>query len=118
MHLAIFGDSTKSDFPEAWADQSALVLFANARIDLTRHQIDSAARLSVFSIFGAAKIIVPAGTRVVTGGAAIFGSASVRGKSTVGPEVHVRYLALFGSVEIVEAKSAPMEIAAGRVFPY
>jgi hypothetical protein len=118
MHLAIFSDSTKSDFPEAWADQSALVLFANAKIDLTRHPIDSFARLTVFSIFGAAKIIVPAGTRVVTGGAAIFGAASVRSEATVGPEVHIRYLALFGSVEIVEAKSAPMAIAAGRVFPY
>ena len=70
MHLAIFSDSTKSDFPDAWADQSALVLFANAKIDLTRHPMDSCARLNVFSIFGAAKIIVPAGTRVVTGGVA------------------------------------------------
>ena len=118
MHLTIFSDATKSDFPDEWAEQSALVLFGNGKFDLTRQPIDSFARLSIFSIFGAAKVVVPAGTRVVTGGVAIFGAATVRSEATVGPEVRIRYLALFGTVEVVEARAAPLEVAAGRVFPY
>jgi len=49
------------------------------------------ARLDVFSIFGSAKVVVPAGTRVVTGGVAIFGSAKVKSDSEVGPEVREIY---------------------------
>jgi hypothetical protein len=120
MHLAIFSDTTKSHFPDEWTEQSALILFGNAKFDLTRQPLDAFARLKVFSIFGAAKIIVPPGTRVVTDGIALFGAASVRGESTVGPEVRVRYLALFGSVEIVEAKGEQLAFAErpGPVFPY
>jgi len=118
MHLAIFGDSTASDFPHEWSEQSALILFGNGRFDLTKRPMDSSARLTIFSIFGAAKVVVPPGTRVVTGGVAIFGAANVRADAQVGPEIHIRYLALFGSVEVVEAKAAPLAIAAGRVFPY
>jgi hypothetical protein len=118
MHLAIFSDTTKSHFPDEWTEQSALILFGNAKFDLTRQPMDTYARLNVFSIFGAAKVIVPAGTRVVTDGVALFGAASVRGESTVGPEVRIRYLALFGNVEVVEAKSEPVPIGTGRVFPY
>jgi hypothetical protein len=118
MHLAIFSDTTKSHFPDEWTEQSALILFGNAKFDLTRQPMDAYARLKVFSIFGAAKVIVPAGTRVVTDGVAIFGAATVRGESTVGPEVRIRYLALFGNVEIVEAKAEPVTFGSGRVFPY
>jgi hypothetical protein len=56
----------------------------------------------------------------VTDGIAIFGAASVRAESTVGPEVRIRYFALFGAVEVVEAKAEGQQIAAGssQVFPY
>jgi hypothetical protein len=120
MHLALFSDTTKSAFPDEWTEQSALILFSNAKFDLTRQSLDAFARLNVFSIFGAAKIVVPAGTRVVTDGIAIFGAASVRAESTVGPEVRIRYFALFGAVEVVEAKAEGQQIAAGssQVFPY
>ena len=118
MHLAIFGELTKSDFTGEQAEQSALILFGNGTFDLTKRPMGMLARLNMFAIFGAAKIIVPAGTRVVTGGVAIFGSATVHADSEVGPEVHIRYLALFGSVEVVEGKAAPFAAASGQVFPY
>ena len=118
MHLAIFSETTKSDFPAAWSAQSALVLFGNATFDLTKQPLDTDARLNVFSIFGAAKVVVPAGTRVVTDGVALFGAAKVKGDAAAGPEVRIRYLALFGAVEIVEAKSATLASGAGPVFPY
>ena len=118
MHRAIFSETTESGFPHEWADQSALILFGNGHFDLTKRPMDVTARLNVFSIFGGAKVLVPAGTRVVTSGVALFGAAKVRGQSAVGPEIHVRYFALFGSVEVVEATAAPMAIGGGSVFPY
>ena len=118
MHLAIFGEITKSDFTYEQAEQSALILFGNGTFDLTKRPMGMLARLDVFSIFGSAKVIVPAGTRVVTGGVAIFGAAKVESDSEVGPEVHIRYLALFGSVEVIEGKPAPFAATSGQVFPY
>jgi hypothetical protein len=118
MHLAIFGDTVKSHFPTEQARQSALILFGNGKFDLTKRPLGLFARLNVFAIFGAAKIVVPPGTQVLTDGIALFGAATVRADSEVGPEIHVRYLALFGAVEIVEGKAAPLPLPSGRVFPY
>lgn len=117
MHLAIFSETTKSDFSPERAAQSALVLFGNARFDLTRRPLGLFARLNVLAVFGAAKIIVPPGVQVITDGVALFGAATVRADATGGPEVHIRYLALFGAVEIVEGKSA-LPAPGGSVFPY
>ena len=118
MHLAIFSDTVKSHFSEERPDQSALILFGNAKFDLTRQPIDLFASLRVFSIFGSARVLVPPGTQVVTDGVAIFGAAKVRSTSTVGPEVRIRYLALFGNVEVIEAEDEPVAVHAGRVLPY
>lgn len=118
MHLAIFSDTTESGFPHEWADQSALILFGNGHFDLTKRPMDEAARLNVFSIFGAAKVVVPAGTRVVTSGLALFGAAKVKARSEVGPEVHIRYLALFGTVEVLETTPALPAHGSGPIFPY
>jgi hypothetical protein len=42
----------------------------------------------------------------------------VKSDAAAGPEVRIRYLALFGAVEIVEVKAAPLASGAGPVFPY
>ena len=118
MHLAIFGETTRSDFSHEQAEQSALILFGSGTFDLTKRPLGLFARLGVCAIFGAVKIVVPAGTRVVTDGAAIFGAATVKGASEGGPELHVRYFVLFGAVEVIESKVAPLPLATGMTFPF
>lgn len=118
MHLAIFGETTKSDFPHDQAGQSALILFGNGTFDLTKRPLGLLARLNLCAIFGAIKIVVPAGTRVVTDGMAVFGAATVKSASEGGPELCVRYFVLFGAVEVIESTVAPLPIASGATFPF
>lgn len=118
MQLAVFSSTNEVGFVREWEDEVAVAIFGSVELDLTKRPPALDATLTVASVFGSVKVIVPPGTRVVTNGIAIFGSARAKVAPGVGPELHVRCLALFGSVVVVEGKVPALATTSGQTFPF
>jgi hypothetical protein len=105
MHLTIFsGDAAY--FAPNWKNETVIVLFGGARVDLTERPPANGATLSVYAVFGGAKVIVPAGSRVTTSGLSLFGGRRINVRHGDGPALHVRAAAIFGGVDVIEAPRA------------
>src|SRR4051812_42643871 len=119
MQLAVFSSTNEAGFAREWEEEVAVALFGSVELDLTKRPPALEATLTVASVFGAVKVIVSPGTRVMTHGIALFGSARAKVEPGVGPELHIRFLSLFGSVTVVEGKVPALEATTGQqVFPF
>src|SRR5262249_21435736 len=105
MHLTIFGGDA-AYFAPHWKSETVIVLFGGARGDLTERPPADGATLGVYAVFGGAKVIVPAGSRVTTSGVSLFGGRRINVRHGDGPALHVRAAAVFGGVDVVEAPRA------------
>jgi hypothetical protein len=113
MHLTIFG-SDAAGFTPRWTNETVVVLFGSARVDLTERPPADGATLGVYALFGGVKVIVPAGSRVTASGLGLFGGRRVNVRPGDGPALHVRAAAVFGSVDVVEAPHAEQPAAASE----
>lgn len=120
MQVAIFAEASEAGFAHDWERETAIAVFGSATLDLTRRPPLAAATLTVAAIFGAIKVIVPPGTRVISRGITLFSGSRVRVQSGGGPEIAINSLALFGDIKVVEGKGSalPELPAGGPTFPY
>jgi hypothetical protein len=103
--MAVFGEQKRRG---RWLVRSGLdakAIFGSVELDLTEAVLEQRElTISVTSIFGEVKLIVPEGVMVVNEGTAILGERNMSLKQEQPytadmPIVHVRGLTLFGSVE-------------------
>jgi hypothetical protein len=102
MHLAIFGSTDASSFAPDRAREASVVLFGRATLDLAEQPPAPDATLVVVTLFGATKILVPAGSRVLGGGLCLFGSRRVAVRPGYGPDLRVLAVSIFGGLTIAE----------------
>jgi len=118
MHLTLFASSDAAGFLPQWTDESVAVIFGSAVLDLTRHPPAATATLRVRAIFGSVRVIVPSGCRLSVSGLGLFGSRRVNAQPGDGPGLHLRAVAVFGSIEVIEspADAAPLPAASEEIF--
>ena len=110
MHLAIFGSTDATSFAPDRAREATVVLFGRATLDLTEQPPAPDATLVAVTLFGATKVLVPAGSRVLGGGLCLFGSRRVAVRPGYGPDLRVLAVSIFGGLTIAEV--APDRAAA------
>lgn len=124
MQLALFGTTDEGGFVPGWLAETVLLLFGGADLDLTKRPPAPDATLTVVAIFGGAKVVVPAGSRVTAGGFSLFGGRSVKVGPGAGPDLRLNAVTVFGGIEVVEAPARlgaerPAEgVEAPRTFPF
>jgi len=103
MHLAIFGSTDATSFAPDWAREASVVLFGRATLDLAEQPSAPDAALVAVTLFGATRVLVPAGSRVLGGGLCLFGSRRVAVRPGYGPDLRVLAVSIFGGLTIAEA---------------
>ena len=125
MQVALFSSTDEGGLAPAWTNETVIVLFGGTKLDLTKRPPEPDATLTVVAVFGEAKVIVPAGSRLTVRGLSLFGARQVRVQPGTGPDLGLRAFTLFGSVDVTEAPGsrtgAEKRAEAGekgQVFPY
>lgn len=100
--FSLLGDVREDSLPTGWSDEQIVVVVGDVRMDLRNRPPTDGAILRVFHLIGDVRLHVSHGTRVVTGGGALFGDRRVSVSGDEGPRLEVRTWGLFGDLEISE----------------
>ena len=103
--VRIFGDSKRGGRFRLEEKTSGLLVFSDMLLDLREAELPAQAEITVYSLFGDVKIIVPPGVTVRTSGFAIFGDDKVEGTQPDpdGPTLIVHRVIAFGDIKIKTA---------------
>lgn len=100
MNVAVLGSFGKRGLAPGWTRERAIAIFGGGDFDLTGVEPGDDAYLTAFSLFGSVDVIVDAGTPVTMSGFSLFGSRDVTVRAGAGKPIHLRGIAIFGSVEV------------------
>lgn len=108
MNLSIFGSRTDQARSLPEEGEQSIAVFGSIEKDFSQIRLPEAWRLSGLAVFGSVKYIVPRGTEVVIRGFALFGSQNfkpslARTHSERHAVIYLNSVAMFGSVEVIEA---------------
>lgn len=106
MNVAIFGGFGKVPLNAGWTKETAVAVFGGGEFDVSDAPPADGARILAVAVLGGITITVPAGTRVRMHGFSLFGSREVKGTGATGPELAIKAVAIFGSVEVKYASEA------------
>jgi hypothetical protein len=106
VNVGILGGLDRKPIGPGWTKETIVALLGGAKVDLTESPPGPAARLTAIAILGGVEIVVPAGSRVSTGGMSFLGGRSVRVTPGHGPELRMRLVALLGGIEVKEPPPA------------
>jgi hypothetical protein len=88
--------------PDGWMKQTLVSIFGGAEVD-ARATPGEGAVLNFVGIFGGAKVVVPAGARVTTGGFAFLGGRRVNvASSPEGPAIRIFSYTLLAGLEVTD----------------
>ena len=100
MNVAIFGGFGKRMLAPGWTKETAIAFAGGGDFDLTEVAPGEDARLTAIAVFGGIDIVVDEGTQVSMSGFSLFGGRDVDVAAGQGPALHIRAVAVFGSVEV------------------
>lgn len=100
MNVAVFGSFGKRMLAPGWTKERAVAFFGGGDFDLTGIEAGEDARLTATAIFGSIDVIVDEGTQVTVTGFSFFGSRDVKIEPSDQPAIHIRAVAIFGSVDV------------------
>lgn len=100
MNGAIFGGFGKRMLASGWTKETAVAFFGGGEFDLTDVIPGEGARLTAIAVLGSIDIVVGEGTQVTMSGFSLFGSRDVNVAPAEGPAIHVRAVAILGSVDV------------------
>ena len=102
--VRVFGDLKRGGAFRLEDRASAVLVFSDAIYDLREAEIPDQVELSVYTLFGDVKLIVPPGTTVRSSGMVIFGDDKIEdARGTGGPTITVHRVGLFGDLKVKTA---------------
>lgn len=103
--VRVFGDYKREGRFRLDEKSSAMLAFGDMFMDLREAEIPAEAELTVYSVFGDVKIIVPPGMSVITTGFALFGDDKIDDtqSSPEGPTLRIHRVGAFGDVKVKAA---------------
>lgn len=102
--VRVFGDLKRGGSFRLEDRSSAALVFSDAIYDLREAEIPDQVELTVYTLFGDVKLIVPPGTTVRTSGMVIFGDDKIEdARGTGGPTITVHRVGLFGDLKVKTA---------------
>ena len=101
VQVSIFGSSVTGAAP-GWTKETVVSILGSLKLDLSGSPPADGARLTVVSVVGSTRIVVPKGTRVSVSGLSIVGSRKLKVAQGEGPGVSIAVYALLGSTKITD----------------
>lgn len=103
--VRVFGDYKREGRFRLDAKTSAMLAFSDMLIDLREAEIPAHAELTVYSLFGDVKVVVPPGMRVTTSGFTVFGDDKIEDTQSApdGPTLKIHRVGAFGDVKVKTA---------------
>ncbi len=92
----------------------AYAVLGSAVVDLRREDLPDGLHVTVTAILGEVEVLLPQDAQVHLTGASVLGERSVTGAYGGGPEVHVRGIAVLGSVKVSPGDGAMLPAGPGR----
>jgi hypothetical protein len=112
LDVAVFS-GRKLRLADGWWKQTLVTVFGGADVDGSAQPQDGA-RLTIVTILGGARVVVPAGARLKVGGFAFLGGRKVDVHSEPsGPRIRLRAFAVLGGIDVSEAQRASEGASAG-----
>ncbi|GAB98047.1 hypothetical protein BJY21_002863 [Kineosphaera limosa] len=103
--VRVFGDYKRQGRFRVDERTSAVMVFGDLTLDLREAEIPAQAELTVYTLFGDVKIIVPPGMAVSTSGFSVFGDDKIddSGNAPGGPSLRIHRVGIFGDVKVKTA---------------
>jgi hypothetical protein len=105
VQVSIFGSTVTGAAP-GWTRETVVSVLGRLELDLSGSPPADGAKLTVLTVLGSNKIVLPAGTRVSVSGFSIVGARRVDLSQGDGPAVSVAVNALIGSTMITDETQA------------
>lgn len=103
--VRVFGDYKREGRFRLEEKTSTMLLFSDMVVDLREAQVPANAEMTVYTMFGDVKVIVPPGMTVTTSGFTIFGDDKIEDTRSVpgGPTLRIHRVGAFGDVKVKTA---------------
>ncbi len=118
--IAVFGQNERSDDVHLGGKAVVVAVFGQSTLDLTRASFSvQDVQIDMSAVFGEARLVVPSDAVVAVGVVPILGevkppsSLTPTLKTAQPPRIHVKGVALFGSVTIERAPAPPQRLLGG-----
>lgn len=100
MNIVVFGSFGKRVLPRGWIKETTIALLGSGEFDLSGVEPGDNPRLTAAALLGSVKIVVDEGTNIALSGFSLLGSRNVEVAGGDGPTIHVRGIAILGSVNV------------------
>jgi hypothetical protein len=104
VQLSIFGSTVTGAAP-GWTRETVVSVLGRLELDLSGSRPADGAKLTVVSVLGSNKIVLPEGARVSVSGFSIVGARRVDVSQGDGPAVSVAVSTLIGSTMITDKRA-------------
>ncbi len=103
--VRVFGDLKRSGRFRLDDSTTGVAIFGDVFLDLREAELPARVELTVYTLFGDVKIIVPPGVTVQVSGFALFGDDKIDGTSPApgGPTLAIHRVGAFGDVKVKTA---------------
>ena len=105
VQVSIFGSTVTGAAP-GWTRETVVSVLGRLELDLSGSSPADGAKLTVVTVLGSNKIVLPAGTRASVSGFSILGARRVDVSRADGPAVSVRVNTFIGSTKITDETQA------------
>jgi hypothetical protein len=112
LDVAVFS-GRKLRLADGWWKQTLVTVFGGADVDGSAEPGEGA-RLTIVTVLGGARVVVPAGARLKVGGFGFLGGRKIDVHSKPdGPKIRLRAFAVLGGIDVSEAQRASVGTSAG-----